>query len=148
MTAFKALTSSKEMWHRKKAVEPHSRKILLLESESALTMSAPSAFHLHSDTNKKLECLSQRASHQRDTEEGNRASSSLGKNQAELGAGGSSASLGMNADVPLFPASPCQHTKTGFSPRIFQLLLISVNINVWTIGLAPVSPLLCPENDL
>lgn len=149
VTAFKPWLPSKPWPPPKKCcIGRKQQSHMLLGSGSALTMLAPSASHVHNDTNEKLECLSQRASHQQDTEEGNRDSSSLGKKSSRAGCWWQLWSLGRNAHVPLFPASPCQHTKTGFSPRIFQLLQISVNINVWTIGLAPVSPLLCPVNDL
>lgn len=80
VTAFKPWLPSKPWPPPKKCcIGRKQQSHMLLGSGSALTMSAPSASHVHNDTNEKLECLSQRASHQQDTEEGNRDSSSLGK---------------------------------------------------------------------
>lgn len=80
VTTFKPWLPSKP-WHppKKCCIGRKQWSHSLLESGSAVTTSAPSASHLHSDTSKKLECLSQRAFHQWDTQEGNRASRSLGK---------------------------------------------------------------------
>jgi len=72
-----------------------------------------------------MESLPQTASHRSDTEEGNGASDSLGKNQAELGTVGRCASLGRNARVP-FPTLPCTHPASiqelGLAPEIFICL--------------------------